>query len=209
MAEYESRSEWSYPETSVTLFGKLREAQTGVDDAAWARFVDMYGPVVHHLVRLVSPWLQAADVDDAVQDVFIRLVSVLRDGMYDAGKAKFRTFLSTLVRRMLVDRYRAEKARRADKYVDVVDVADVLAGGDDPGAVVDAKWGVACRKAAECRVLNESALPEQHREIWRLVTDEGMKVKDVAKRLGIPANTVSKTKRRIEALIAAMQKMYV
>ena len=190
MAEYESRSEWSYPETSVTLFGKLREAQTGVDDAAWARFVDMYGPVVHHLVRLISPWMQAADVDDAVQ-------------------AKFRTFLSTLVRRMLVDRYRAEKARRADKYVDVVDVADVLAGGDDPGAVVDAKWGVACRKAAECRVLNESALPEQHREIWRLVADEGMKVKDVAKRLGIPANTVSKTKRRIEALIAAMQKMYV
>ena len=205
MAEYESRSEWSYPETSMTLFGKLREAQTGVDDAAWARFVDMYGPVVHHLVRLVS----AADVDDAVQDVFIRLVSVLRNGMYDAGKAKFRTYLSTLVRHMLVDRYRAEKARRADKYVDVVDVADVLAGGDDPGAVVDAKWGVACRKAAECRVLNESALPEQHREIWRLVADEGMKVKDVAKRLGIPANTVSKTKRRIEALIAAMQKMYV
>ena len=67
MAEYESRSEWSYPETSMTLFGKLREAQTGVDDAAWARFVDMYGPVVHHLVRLVSPWLQAADVDHAVQ----------------------------------------------------------------------------------------------------------------------------------------------
>ena len=99
MAEYEARSEWSYPETSVTLFGKLREAQTGVDDAAWARFVDMYGPVVHHLVRLVSPWLQAADVDDAVQDVFVRLVSVLRDGMYDAGKAKFRTYLSTLVRR--------------------------------------------------------------------------------------------------------------
>ena len=209
MAEYEARSEWSYPETSVTLFGKLREAQTGVDDAAWARFVDMYGPVVHHLVRLVSPWMQAADVDDAVQDVFIRLVSVLRDGMYDAGKAKFRTFLSTLVRRMLVDRYRAEKARRADSHVDVAEVIDVLSGGDDPGAVVDAKWGAACRKAAECRVLNESALPEQHREIWRLVADEGMKVKDVAKRLGIPANTVSKTKRRIEAMIAAMQKMYV
>ena len=36
-----------------------------------------------------------------------------------------------------------------------------------------------------------------------------MKVKDVAKRIGIPANTVSKTKRRIEAMIAAMQKMYV
>jgi len=209
MVESESSPEWSYPETSLTLFGKLREAQTGVDDAAWARFVDLYGPVLYHLVHLLSPWMQDADVDDAVQDVFVKLVAVLRNGLYDAQKAKFRTYLSTLMRRMLVDRYRAEKARGAGRYVDVAEVADVLAGGDDPGAMVDAKWGVACRKAAECRVLNESALPEQHREIWRLVSDEGMKVKDAAKRLGIPANTASKTKRRIESMIAAMQKMYV
>ena len=207
MEEGESRSAWSYPETSVTLFGKLREARAGVDDAAWARFVDLYGPVVHHLVKLVSPWMQAADVDDAVQDVFVKLVSVLRDGMYDAGKAKFRTFLSTLVRRLVIDRYRAEKVRGEGKRVDV-EVLDQVAGGDDPGEVVDAKWRVACRMAAEARIMNESALSAQSRELWRLVTDEGLKVKDAAKRLGIPANTASKVKRRIEAMIAAMLKMY-
>ena len=207
MDERESRSAWSYPETSMTLFGKLREAQAGVDDAAWARFVDMYGPVVHHLVKLISPWMQAADVDDAVQDVFVKLVSVLRGGAYDASKAKFRTYLSALVRRLLIDRYRAEKARGEDLRVDV-EALDQVAGGDDPGAVVDAKWRVACRQAAEMRVMNESALSAQSRELWRLVTDEGLKVKEAAKRLGIPANTASKTKRRIEAMIAGMLKMY-
>lgn len=198
---------WSYPETSVTLLGRLREAQSGIDDAAWARFVDMYGPVVHHIVRLISPGMQDADVDDAVQDVFVKLVATLQGGAYDPAKAKFRTYLSTLVRRLLIDRYRAEAARRQDRRAGIEE-AETLAGGDDPGAVVDAKWRVACRMAAERRVMNESALSAQSRELWRLVADEGMGVGDAARRLGIPANTASKVKCRVEAMIAAMLKMY-
>ena len=207
MDAHASRSAWSYPETSVTLFGKLREAQAGVDGEAWARFVDMYGPVIHHIVRLISPWMQDADVDDAVQDVFVKLVAVLRGGVYDSTKARFRTYLTSLVRHLLVDRYRLEKARGADRRGDP-DAMDLVAGGDDPGAVVDAKWSVACRMAAEARVMNEFALPAASREVWRLVTEEGMKVKDAAKMLGIPANSASKAKRRIEAMIARMQEMY-
>jgi len=202
-----TRNEWSYPETSVTLFGKLREAQAGVNDAAWARFVDMYAPVIHHIVRLISPWMQDADVDDAVQDVFVRLVNVLRGGVYDASKAKFRTFLTSLVRHLIVDRYRAAKARGEDRREDP-EAIESVSRGDDPGAVVDAKWKVACRMAAEARVMDEFAISENSREIWRLVTVEGMKVKDVAKKLGIPANTVSKSKRRVEAMIAHVVKMY-
>lgn len=203
----ETRSAWSYPETSLTLFRKLREAQAGVDDAAWARFVDLYAPVLHHLVRLISPWMHDADVDDAVQEVFVKLISVLRNGVYDATKAKFRTFLSTLVRHLLANRYRAEKARGADRRADE-ESADSVAGGDDPGSVIDAKWIVACRMATEARVMEGFALGATGREVWRLVSVEGMKVKDAAKRLGIPANTASKTKRRIEAMIAAMVKLY-
>jgi len=198
---------WSYPETSLTLLGRLREERSGIDDAAWARFVDMYGPVVHHIVRLMSPGIQDADADDAVQDVFIRLVETLRNGLYDPERAKFRTFLSTLVRRLLINRYHAAMARRADRMAGEEE-AEALSGGDDPGAVVDAKWRVACRMAAERRVLVESALSAQSRELWRLVTEGGLCVKDAAKRLGIPANTASKIKRRIEALVEATLGMY-
>ncbi len=201
------RGVWSYPETSVTLLGRLRETQTGIDDTAWARFVDMYGPVVHHIVRLVTPGLQDADVDDAVQDVFVKLVATLRGGAYDPDKAKFRTFLSTLVRRILIDRYRVERARMAGRRADL-DEAEGVAAGDDPGAVVDAKWRVACRMAAERRVMEESALSAQSRELWRLVAQEGLGVRDVAKRLGISANTASKAKCRVEAMIATMLRLY-
>ena len=206
-AEERTRSAWSYPETSVTLLRTLREARSGVDDVAWARFVDLYGPVVHHLVRLLSPGLSDADTDDAVQDVFVKLVNVLRSGAYDSAKGKFRTYLSTLVRRLLVDRYREAVARRRDCQVEI-EVAEEIAVADDPGAWMDAKWRIACRMAAERRVMEESALAEQSREVWRLLSVEGLSVKDAAHRLGLPSNTVSKTKRRIETRIAAVLALY-
>jgi len=205
--ESKRSSTWSYPETSATLLRTLREARSGVDDVAWARFVDMYGPVVHHLVHLLSPGISDADTDDAVQDVFVKLVNVLRSGAYDSAKGKFRTYLSTLVRRLLVDRYREAVARRRDCQVEL-DAAEQIGIDDDPGAWMDAKWRIACRMAAERRVMEESALAEQSREVWRLLSVEGLSVKDAARRLGIPSNTVSKTKRRIETRIAAVLALY-
>ena len=198
---------WSYPETSATLLRTLREARSGVDDAAWARFVDMYGPVVHHLVRLLSPGISDADTDEAVQDVFVKLVNILRSGAYDSAKGKFRTYLSTLVRRLLIDRYREAAARRRDRQVEL-DAAEQIGIDDDPGAWMDAKWRVACRMAAERRVMEESAISERSREVWRLLSCEGLAVKDAAKRLGIPSNAVSKIKCRVEAQIAAVFAMY-
>ena len=203
----EERDSWSYPQTSVTLLRTLREAQSGVDDVAWARFVDLYGPVVHHLVRLLSPGISDADTDDAVQDVFVRLVDILRSGAYDPAKSKFRTYLSTLTRRLLVDRYRVAAARHDGEHADIAEMED-LASGDDPGELVDAKWRVACRMAAERRIMEESALSDQSRAAWRLLSGSGLSVKDAARRLGIPANTVSKVKRRMESRIAAMLGMY-
>jgi len=205
--EEPARSAWSYPETSVTLLRTLREARSGVDDAAWARFVDMYGPVVHHLVRLLSPDMSDSDTDDAVQDVFVKLVNVLRSGAYDPAKSKFRTYLSAIARRLLIDRYRSEAARGLDRHV-ALEAADDVGAADDPGEWMDAKWRVACRLAAERRVMEESAISAQSRELWRLVSAEGMSVKDAAMRLGIPANTASKAKRRVEALIAAVLRQY-
>ena len=207
MTEAAARNTWSYPETSVTLLRTLREARSGVDDAAWARFVDMYGPVVHHLVRLLSPGISDADTDDAVQDVFVKLVNILRSGAYDPAKGKFRTYLSTLVRRLLIDRYREAAARRQDRQMEI-EVAEEIAVEDDPGAWMDAKWRVACRMAAERRVMEESAISERSREVWRLLSCEGLAVKDAAKRLGIPSNAVSKIKCRVEAQIAAVFAMY-
>ena len=51
------------------------------------------------------------------------------------------------------------------------------------------------------RVLTQSALAASSKELWRRVSSEGMS----AKALGIPANTASKVKRRIETMVAAVE----
>ena len=56
--------------------------------------------------------------------------------------------------------------------------------------------------------MEEAALSEQGRDVWRLLAREGFSVKEAAKRLGIPANTVSKFKCRVETLIDNVLKMY-
>jgi len=205
VTEGRTGSTWSYPETSVTLLRTLRETQSGVDDAAWARFVDMYGTVVYHLVRMLSPGISDADTDEAVQDVFVRLACILRAGAYDPARGKFRTYLSTLTRRLLIDRYR-ESARRQGRQIGL-EAADDIAFENDPGEWMDAKWRVACRMAAERRVMEESAISGQSRELWSLIV-EGVPVKEAARRLGIPANTASKIKRRIEERILVLVRMY-
>lgn len=89
-----------------------------------------------------------------------------------------------------------------------MDAAEDVPFGNDPGELIDAKWRIACRMAAERRVVDESALSEQSREVWRLLAVEGLSVKDAAKRLGIPANTASKVKRRLEARVLSLVRMY-
>ena len=83
-----------------------------------------------------------------------------------------------------IDRYREAAARRQDRQMEI-EVAEEIAVEDDPGAWMDAKWRVACRMAAERRVMEESAISERSREVWRLLSSEGPAVKDAAKRLGI------------------------
>ena len=94
-----------------------------------------------------------------------------------------------------------------DRHV-ALEAANAVGAANDPGEWMDAKWRVACRLAAERRVMEESAISDQSRELWRLVSAEGMSVKEAAGRLGIPANTASKTKRRVETLIAAVLSTY-
>ena len=205
----DSRKVNVFPDTPRTLLRRIPELTAGKDDGAWASFVELYEPALRHFVVLAAPGLSVADIDDIVQDTFIRLVDVLRERGYDPKRARFRTYLAMIVRRLAIDRFRRNATQQAIR--DRVSETTARDGGAplDPAAVFDLKWRLACRKAAEERVLTQSALAASSKELWRLVSSEGMSVKEAAKALGIPANTASKTKRRIETMIAAAEAEFI
>src|SRR5262245_47431159 len=93
--------------TPPTLLERLREPG---DEAAWARLVDLYTPLLFHWARR---WGETdSDAADLVQEVFVVLVQGLPTFQSDRS-GKFRKWLRTVLLNKLRDRKRREV--RADK----------------------------------------------------------------------------------------------
>jgi RNA polymerase sigma-70 factor (ECF subfamily) len=89
------------PDTPPSLLERLR--WPGERDA-WARFVQLYTPLLYYWARRAG--LQASDAADLVQDVFLLLVRKLPEFSYDRQKS-FRAWLHTVTLNKLRERLRA------------------------------------------------------------------------------------------------------
>ena len=100
-----------FPETPQALLKKIAELSNGADEIVWKELIELYAPALRLFVKLRDSNLPDADVEDVVQEVFIKLVEVLRRQAYDNARGRFRAYLAVMVRRILVDRYRRRMAR--------------------------------------------------------------------------------------------------
>ena len=89
--------------TPASLLERLRKAP---DEGGWARFVELYTPLLYYWGRRVG--LKQPDAADLVQDVFVLLVRKLPEFSYDRHK-RFRSWLRTVT----LNKWR-ENARRSD-----------------------------------------------------------------------------------------------
>ena len=81
------------PDTPQTLLKKIAEYANGDDAAEWSKFVELYEPVIRMYI-MQSGNVCEADADDIVQDIFVKLVDVLRNGGYRHEKGRFRNYLA-------------------------------------------------------------------------------------------------------------------
>lgn len=199
-----------FPDTPGTLLKKIAALKRGDDEAVWADFVERYTPAVREFLRLNRGDVGEAELDDLVQEVFVKLVEILRQERYDPRKAKFRTYLATLMRNLLVDRWRMRRGEAADglrrEGTPETAAADVTA---DPRAAVDAAWRVAVHKAAIRHVMKVSMLATESKAIYRAYALEGGEIGAVAERFGVTRNTVSKIKMRVDRMVAAVEEAYL
>ena len=199
------------PDTPQTLLRKIAEYANGDDAAEWARFVEMYEPVIRIYIAQ-SGNVGAADSDDIVQDIFIRLVDVLRNGRYKRGKGRFRNYLATMVRRMLIDRYRREMARGVDRACQLdapsLDMDEIPSGHPDPAAIVDMRLRLARHQAAVEHVLCRTMLEKRTVAAYREYVIEGQSAAEVAARHGMTINTLRQLKHRIDRMIAAVDNAF-
>lgn len=194
------------PDTPKTLLRKIAEYANGDDAAEWSRFVELYTPVIRQFVS-VREDLGTADTDDMVQEIFVRLVGVLRAGTYRPEKGRFRAYLGTMVRRLLIDRHRRALAHGAGREISADDV-ELLTETPDAAEYVDQRLNEARHAAAVEHVLSRTMLDARTVAAYRAYALDGEPPDKVAARLGITLNALRQIKHRVGRMIAAVEAAY-
>ena len=196
----------NFPDTPVTVLARIAAEHTGErNEAAWARLFELYAPAI----RAFAAERGSGEEEDVAQEIFMRLVEVLRGGRVKIGDGavKFRHYLATLIRNELITRWRRRNARGGDNLVSINDpaVESQAAVDSETAAAIDAKWRLARRTAAVQWALSKTALSAQSKAVYRAYVLDGCPIGEVAAKFGIPRNSVSQIKTRVERMIAAIE----
>ena len=197
----------NFPDTPVSLLVRLASDRTGIqDEAGWTRLFELYAPAIRAFAEERG---SKDESEDVVQEIFMRLVEVLRDGRVKVGgdAGKFRRYLATLIRNELVSRWRRRQARGdgASVSLDDPNAGVETAVDSETAALIDAKWRIARRKAAIDWALTKTALSAKSKAIYRAYVLEDRPIGDVAAAFGVSRNSVSQAKTRVERMIAAVE----
>jgi len=152
----------------------LPDALLHGDPEAWEEFVRRYGGLIVAAVRGLAP----GEIDDLTQDVFVRLCKddfrLLRS--YDPARASLSTWLTIVARSTARD---ALRRRRAE----AVPIE----------SVPEARLAIEPVEPAIRLKLPEALLSPRQREILAMLYDREMDVAEIARALGIDAQTVRST----------------
>ncbi len=198
----------AFPDTPVTLLARIAVEATGqrTDEAAWVRLFNLYAPAIRRFAELQGT--PSAESEDVTQEIFLRLVAILRGGRYRADAGRFRCYLATLVRNELVSRWRKVQARAACVPLDAVPDETIATLPPEAAALLDAKWRLARHEAAVEHALTKTALSRQSREIYRAYALEGRPIDEVASAFGVSRNVVAQVKTRVNRMVASLEAEY-
>jgi RNA polymerase sigma-70 factor (ECF subfamily) len=170
--------------TSPSLLDRLRQPDS---EPAWARFHDLYVPLLYHWARRLG--LQPADAADLVQDVLAGLVRALPQFTYDPSRS-FRAWLRTV----LLNRWRTG-CRRAAPPHEGGSALDEVAGPDPLEELAEAEY-----RQHLIRETLRALRPEFSATMWKAFEGHvlaGRPAGEVAAELNVPAGTVYVAKSRV------------
>ena len=160
------------------------------DADAFETLFARYGAMIRrHLLRTVRDEYAA---DDLVQEVFLRVWTCAQQ--WD-GRGALKAWLFRIATNLALNHMRSVRRRRQQPLEIPPDVDDEEEESPVPGWMIDtsslgpdAELERSERRALFHRLVDE--LPEEKREVIRLVHDAEMEIREVAETLGIPEGTV-------------------
>jgi RNA polymerase sigma-70 factor, ECF subfamily len=170
--------------TSQTLLGRVRNCD---DQQAWDDFHRRYEPMIRGWCRHWFPH----EADDMVQEVFERLITIMKNFEYEPGK-RFRGYLKTVTNRMMSELKKRASARPA---MDHEFLADEVEATDDLAARLAAEYDLELRDIAKDRV--RGRVTERTWAAFLETAECGRSPAEVAGELGMRVGAVFQAKHSV------------
>jgi len=181
-----------------TRISLLQRAREGSDPPAWEELLGYYDPFVSRV--LGSLGFRGADLDDARQQVSLRLWKGLRTYEREAKRAKFRTWFATLIKNTAFNMIRSKKRQLTGLSLDDVGngQAELLTEESGVEAMVEEEWQKYVVELALERARDKFS--GNAVEVFTL-SMKGESVEAIAATLGIKTNTVYILKHRVKTVL--------
>lgn len=179
-------------ETSASLLERLRGQPDRTD---WQRWVDLYVPLLRGWLR--QHGLQAADMDDLVQEVLAVVVRELPHFRHNRRTGAFRRWLRTILVHRLRDFWRARRSRpQSAGDSDLLRLIEQLSDPNDPLVRL---WDEEHDRYVVRRLLEriEAEVAPSTWQAFRRVVIEERDEETVAGELGLSVNAVFIAKSRV------------
>ena len=182
----------TFPATSPTL---LRAIAADPESPRWNDFARLYGPVVRRCLARTGAAgrpLGAADRDDLVQETFLAVARALPGFRYDPARGRFRGYLATVVRNLVLRR-RREEAARPEVAVSETGEREAAPATTD----AERELMLECWTLALARVLREHAFTPNAKAVFRAHVLDDRPAADVAAEFRMRPNAVYQVKDRV------------
>ena len=168
------------------------------DEAAWARFFDLYAGFVFAIARRKG--LSSEDSDDIVQGVFSELARKMPTFEYDRTKGKFRSYLLGLINWRVLDKLKADK--RESELNAAYCEEEKSAAPVTEAAFIDQEWQNAAFDEA-LRRLQEEARPD-HFAAFVESTVEGLDTETVMRLHGMTRDNIYQIRARFTSKLKTL-----
>ena len=178
--------------TRLTL---IERARNPLDESAWEDFVTYYYDFIKAVLFNMS--INSNDVEDLVQVILLALWKSLPEMKYEKGKARFRTWLSKIIKFKAID-YIRKSVRNQNKQTKIINEAELIEEnllGTELETMIMEEWRVYVVETAIKRIschFSSNALQAFTRSM------KGEPTAIIAQDLGIKNNSVIKLRNRFK-----------
>ena len=175
--------------TSASLLEGLMDA---ANRTRWQAYVDRYRPLIVSFSH--SRGLDGEEAEDLAQTVLLEFSRAYREGRYDAGKGRLRSWLFGIVYRQLLNHWRARGGRPPSAELQTEHLERLSDEGE-----LEERWEEEWRKAVLSQSLGEirALVQPQTYAAFEEFALKDRPAAEVAQELGITENAIFGAKRRV------------